>query len=101
MDDKVKVGVGEPHLAIAFGGRGRRSIFPTYVTSIAGNHDFKIISLTPSVTLRVDASPDKGEDRTSCYRGGSLSLFNVFANKRLTFIRMCVYITHRRGKRYG
>jgi hypothetical protein len=69
MDDKTKIHVGEPHLAVGFGGRGRRSILPTDVKAIAGDHDFKIVSLTPSVTLRVDIKPDEGEDRTSYYRG--------------------------------
>ena len=73
MDDKAKVSVGEPHLAVAFGGRGRRSILPTDVTSIAGDHDFKVVSLTPSVTLRVDVSHDEGEDGTSYYRGAPLN----------------------------
>jgi hypothetical protein len=69
MDDKAKINVGEPHLAVGFGGRGRRSIMPTDVTSIAGDHDFKIVSLTPSVTLRVEVKPDEEEDGTSYYRG--------------------------------
>ncbi len=68
MDDKAKVNVGEPHLAVAFGGRGRCSILPTDVKPIAGDHDFKIVSLTPSVTLRVYVKPDEGEDGTSYYR---------------------------------
>jgi len=42
---------------------------PTDVTTIASEHDFKIVSLTPSVTLRVDISPDEGEDYTSYYKG--------------------------------
>ncbi len=74
MDDKAKVSVGETHLAVAFGGRGRRSILPTDVTSIAGDHDFKIVSLTPSVTLRVDVSLDEGEDGISYYRGAYVHL---------------------------
>ena len=69
MDDKAKINVGEPHLAVGFGGRGRRSNMPTDVTTITGNHDFKIVSLTPSITLRVDISPDEEEDCTSYYKG--------------------------------
>jgi hypothetical protein len=69
MDDKAKISVGEPHLAVGFGGQGRRSIMPTDVMSVFGNNDFKIVSLTPSVTLRVDVKPDEGEDKTSYYRG--------------------------------
>jgi hypothetical protein len=68
MDDKANINVEEPHLAVGFGGRGRRSIMSTDVTSISGDHDFKIVSLTPSVTLRVDVKPDEGEDGTSYYR---------------------------------
>ena len=67
MDDKAKVSVGEPHLAVSFGARGRRNILPADVTSIVGDHDFEFESLTPSVTLRVDVSLVKGEDGTSYY----------------------------------
>ena len=73
MDDKAKVGVGEPHLAVSFGGRGRCNVLPTDVKAIAGDHDFKIVNLTPSVTLRVDVQPDEGEDCTSYYRGEVVS----------------------------
>ena len=78
MDDKAKVNMGEPHLAISFGGRGRLSILPTDVTSIAGDHDFKIVSLTPRFTLRVEVKPDEGEDGTSYYRGEPLLLLFSF-----------------------
>jgi hypothetical protein len=71
MDDKAKINVGEPHLAVSFGGRGRCSILPTDVKAVAGDHDFKIVSLTPSVTLRVEVKPDEDEDGTSYYRGVS------------------------------
>ena len=73
MDDKAKISVGEPHLAVSFGGRGRCSILPTDVKAIAGDHDFKIVNLTPSVTLRVEVQPDEGEDCTSYYRGEVVS----------------------------
>jgi hypothetical protein len=69
MDDKAKISVGEPHLAVSFGGRGRCSILPSDCKAIAGDHDFKVVSLTPSVTLRVEVQPDEGEDGTSFYRG--------------------------------
>ncbi len=42
---------------------------PTDVKTIVGDHDFKIVSLIPNVTLRVDVKPDEGEDGTSYYRG--------------------------------
>jgi hypothetical protein len=49
IDDKEKLNVGEPHLEVVFGGGGRRNIFPTYAKAIAGDHDFKIVPLTPSL----------------------------------------------------
>jgi len=73
MDDKAnKVHVGEPHLVVGFGGQGRHSILPTNVQAVAGDHDFKIVSLTPSVTLRVDVKHGEEEDGTSYYRVMSL-----------------------------
>jgi hypothetical protein len=69
MDDKAKINIREPHLAVGFGGRGRRSIMPTDVTTVAGDQDFKVVSLTPSVTLRVKISPNEGEDCTYYYQG--------------------------------
>ena len=68
MDDKAKINVGEPHLALRFGGRGRRSVMPTDVTSISEDGDFKIVLLTTSVTLLVQVKPDEDEDGTSYYR---------------------------------
>ena len=65
MDDKAKVNVGELHLVVFFGGRGRRSILPVDLIFIAGDYDFRIVSLTPSVTLRVEVKLDEGEDGTS------------------------------------
>ncbi len=72
MDDKAKITVGEPRLAVSFGGRGRCSILPTDAKAIAGDNDLKKVSLTPSVTLRVEVRPDEGEDCTSYYRGKSI-----------------------------
>ena len=65
IDDKAKISVGEPHLAVSFGGRGRCSILPSNVKANACDHDFKVVSLTPSVTFRVDVKPDEGKDDTS------------------------------------
>jgi hypothetical protein len=71
MDDKAKINVGDPRLAVSFGGRGRCSILPSDVKAIAGDHDFKIVSLTPSLTLRIDVKPNEGGGGTSYYRGES------------------------------
>jgi len=69
MDDKTKINVGEPHLAVGFGGHGRRSIVLFDVTKIVGDYDFEVMSLTPSVILRVDISSNEWEDCTSYYQG--------------------------------
>ena len=73
MDDKAKISVEEPHLAVSFGGRGRCNILLADVKAIAGDHDFKVMSLIPSVTLRVDVKLDEDEDGTSYYRGEVVS----------------------------
>ena len=69
MDGKAKISVDEPRLALSFSVRGRCIILPSDVKAIAGDHDFKVVSLTPSVSLRVEVQPNEGEDGTSCYRG--------------------------------
>jgi len=76
MDDKAKISAGEPNLAVSFGGRGRCNILPKDVKAIAGDHDFKIVNLTLSVTLRVDVKPDEGEDCTTYYRRGRATTFH-------------------------
>jgi hypothetical protein len=69
MDDNAKISVGEPHLVASFGGQVGCIILPSDVEAIAGDHDFKVVSLTPSVTLRVNVQTDEGENCTSYYRG--------------------------------
>ena len=51
---------------------------PTDVTAVAGDHGFKIVSLTPSVSLRVDVKLDEGEDCASYYRGAQEGFLDVF-----------------------
>jgi hypothetical protein len=92
MDDKAKISVGEPHLAVSFGGRGRCSILPTDAKAIAGDHDFKVVSLTPSVTLRVEVSPDEGEDCTSYYRGKSRLQFYFTYMMQSTYVYFILFL---------
>jgi hypothetical protein len=65
MDDNAKISIGEPHLAVGFGGRGGRSILPYDVNAVADDQIYKVVSLTPSEILRVHTKPYKGEDTTS------------------------------------
>jgi hypothetical protein len=46
--------MGEPECAISLGRQERKSILPADVHSKAGDHDFHVVSLTPSVTLVAD-----------------------------------------------
>lgn len=68
MYDVLQVSVGEPHCGICFGGRNRKSLMPTDVTITALDHDFHVVSLTPSVSLLVEVPSDTDAD-PSFYRG--------------------------------
>lgn len=66
-DDKAKVSLGEPGLAISTGVRGKRSIVPQNITLAALDHDVQQKgSITPSVLLDISI-PEYIED--SFYRG--------------------------------
>ena len=66
-DDKAKVLVGEPNLAISTGTRGRRSITSSGITIAALDHDVnQKASITPSVLLDIDIP---GCIEESFYRG--------------------------------
>ena len=54
---------------MSFGGRGKKSILPSDTTAVAGDHDFHVLSLTPSVTLAVEIKDDDGDAAQSYYRG--------------------------------
>ena len=65
----VQVNVGEPELAVSFGGRGKKCIIPFDARAIAGDHDFHVVSLTPSVTLAMDVISDDSDQLLSYYQG--------------------------------
>ncbi len=54
---------------MSFGGRGRSSIFPLNVETVAGGRDFHVVNFTPSVCLHVDIKHDEGEDVISHCKG--------------------------------
>ncbi len=85
----ILVNIGEPHLPVSFGGRGRSSILPSNVETVAGDHDFHVDNFTPSVCLHVDIKPDEGQDMISYYRVKSCFLYLSFQSivyKLLLFI---------------
>ena len=61
--------VGDPHLLVSFGARGRSSILPSNVECVAGDHDFHDVNITLSVCLQVDIKPNEGQEMISYYRG--------------------------------
>ena len=67
----VQVNVGEPSLPIQLASRGKACIVPTGFDLVAGDHDFHVVNLTPSVTLltEVKADPDGSGKLPSFYKG--------------------------------
>ncbi len=60
--------------------------------SIVGDRDFKIVSLTPSVTLRVEVRLDEGEDHTSYYRGKPLLLLSFHCTLVIMLFKFAFYM---------
>ena len=53
LDDKHKVKVGEPGFPLVAAERGRQALIHASTNLQAGNHDFSVFSITPSVTFMV------------------------------------------------
>ena len=70
-DDKCKVNIGEPSLPIQLVQRGKANSVPCGLELVAGDHDFHVCNLTPSVTLLTDikAHPDGDGELPSLYKG--------------------------------
>jgi len=68
---RLQVNVGEPSLPIQLAARGKASIVPSGFDLVAGDHDFHVVNLTPSVTLltEVKANPDGSGKLPSFYKG--------------------------------
>ncbi len=63
--------IGEPSLPIQLAGRGKASIVPVVCNLVAGDHDFHVVNLTPSVTLltEVKPNPDGNRELPRFYKG--------------------------------
>ena len=73
-DDKAKIPIGEPNLALSTGVRGKKSIAPTNSVLVAADHDLHHKgSLTPSVYMRCEV-PDSIEK--SFYHGNVTTIIN-------------------------
>ncbi|XP_060561163.1 uncharacterized protein LOC132720934 [Ruditapes philippinarum] len=73
-DDKAKVHIGEPGVALSTGVRGKKSIAPANTTLVATDHDMHHKgSLTPSVYLKCDVPKDMNG---SFYRGKVTTVIN-------------------------
>ncbi len=78
---------------MSFGGRGRTSILPSNVITVAGDHDFHVVNFTPSVCLHVDIKPDEGEDMISYYRGKPFILESFIIMLLLLLLRLLLLLT--------
>ena len=72
-DDKAKVPIGEPGIAVSTGVRGKKTIAPVSSVLSATDHDMTKSSLTPSVVLKC-AIPETLEE--SFYRGHVTTVVN-------------------------
>jgi hypothetical protein len=84
-DDMCEVNVGEPSLPIQLAQRGKASIVPWGFDLVAGDHDFHVCNLTPSVTLltNIKAHPD-GDGRLPSLYKGNIILINAINNINMT-----------------
>ncbi len=84
--------IGEPSLPIQLAQRGKSGIVPTGCELVAGDHDFHVVNLTPSVTLvtEVKANLDGTEELPSFYKDVIAILFFVFI--AAWCMRVCVSV---------
>ena len=71
LHPRIQVNIGEPDLAIQLASRGKSSIVPAGFQLVAGDHDFHVVNLTPSVTLltEIKPHPDGNGGLPSFYKG--------------------------------
>ena len=65
----LQVNIGEPSLAIQLAPRGKSSIVPAAYELVAGDHDFHVVNLTPSVTLLTEIKANSDGGLPSLYKG--------------------------------
>jgi hypothetical protein len=65
------VSIGDPSLPIQLASRGKASIVPVGYDLVAGDHDFHVVNLIPSVTLLtgIKETPDGNGGLPSLYKG--------------------------------
>ena len=67
QDDKAKVPIGDPDLAVSTGVRGKKTLCPMQSTLSAADHDMTRCSLTPSVYLECDVPSDAKKSFVQVY----------------------------------
>jgi len=90
----IRVNIGEPSLPIQLTSRGKSSIVFVGYQLIAGDHDFHVVNLTPSVTLLTDIKPNEnGEGGLPNFYKGKLCdlLFYMYHNCNL---KLYYYLFH-------
>ena len=97
-DDKHKISIGEPGYPLSALPRGRRVLVAQNQSYQVGDHDFSLISLTPTVILLHDI-PDEVEG--SWYRGKPHVLLKVTASCPSTALRNAREIANMLVSYYG
>ena len=78
---------------MSFGGRGRSSILPFNLETVAGDHDFHVVNFTPGVCLHVDIKPNEGEDMILYYRGRTFILVSCIIMSLLLLMLLLLLLT--------
>ena len=91
----LKVNIGEPSLPIQLASTGKPSIVPVGFQMVAGDHDFNVVNLTPSVTLLTEVRPNldgvNGE-LPSFYKGGTSRAMYFSDLQYCSDIFECIYV---------
>ena len=75
LHPRIQVNIGEPDLAIPLASRGKSSTIPGFQL-VAGDYDFHVVILTPSLTLLTELKPhpDGNGGLPNFYKGELLIL---------------------------
>jgi hypothetical protein len=80
----VQVKIGEPSLPIQLAARGKECMVPACCELVAGDHDFHVVNLTPSVTLLTEVKSDAA-------KRGSGHLPSLYKGLLLLRVGHCMY----------
>ncbi len=89
----LNINIGEPSLPIQLASREKASIVPSCCELVAGDHDFHVVNLTPSVSLLIEVIENLDDGLPSLYKGEYILLCVVYL--RFTIDRVRVLFSFR------